>query len=67
MIMLCFALKLDQFEEIEVSAEMHEAVQIQVLQGWSYIIECKCPFVLVFYNETTVMGKNDFELVLVHE
>lgn len=64
-VVFSFALELQGFEDVELAAEEHEAIDIHFGEGVGHVVEGEGSLVLVFNAEFAVMVEDDFELVVV--
>ena len=60
MVVLRFALELDQLEQIKVAAEVHKAGEVESLERGCYLVEGHGSFVLVFDCEAAVVREDYF-------
>jgi hypothetical protein len=65
-VVLIFTFELDGLHDVEVSAEEHEPIDVEFIEGLGDLIEDDCFWKLVLTVAAAVVVEDDAELVVVH-
>lgn len=65
-VVFVFLLELDSFDDVEVSAEEHEPIDVEFIKGLGHLIKDDSFRKLVLAIAAAVMVKDDAKLMVVH-